>query len=114
MPPLWAMAAEYLKQLCPSIRKISLTFRVQLESRNANDADELHFGDGIEALEPVFARDALSGVEDVQFDLYIYHEYRGVEVPKDPITLEQMEDAIRVKLPKLHKRGIVRLLLNCN
>ena len=109
---IWAVVAESLSQLGPNIRETSLRFDLN-RSGDSTNGFQIRFGDGIEVLEPVFERDALSGVEDVQFGLYIDHLYRGDEVPKDPFTLEQMEDAIRVKLPKLHKRGIVHMRCRC-
>lgn len=109
IPSVWAVIAESLTQLCPRIRKIRLRFCVDLDSSNANNALEFHFEDGIEALEPVFERDALSGVEQVLIDLRIDHGYRGDEAPKAPITLEQIEEVIRLKLPQLHKRGKARV-----
>lgn len=104
----WGIFAGSLVQLCPSIREISLRLSFN-GSGNANDAPELHFGDGIEVLDAAFGRDALAGLKRVLFSLSTQLGYEGDEAPEAPVTLQQLEDVIGVKLPKLHKRGIALL-----
>lgn len=104
---IWAVFAETLAQLCPSIREIALPFKLYYSGHT--DGSRLHFGDGIEALDPVFERDALANLERVLFLLYIILPYKGDAAPVAPITKEQVEEAIQTKLPKLHKRGTSRV-----
>lgn len=106
----WAVIAECLAQVCPNIRDVSLLFYLTL-NEDVTDGLVIPFGDGLEALDPAFERDAFAGLKRVLFGLYFSHNSRGdnSEVPKPAITLEQTERVIHAKLPKLHKRGIIRV-----
>lgn len=115
----WAVFVETLTQLCPNIREIWVHFSLTLAG-NVNHGPQSQFGNGIEPLDPAFERDALAGLEDVLFKLSITFRYELDEssqfhrVDNVPITRAQVENAIQVKLPKLHKRGIARVEYNCS
>ena len=104
----WALISDHISHLCPAIRRIHLDLCFAGAAISFSGLKH-PFRHGVEALDPVFEQEALANLQHVGFGFEIYREYRGEKVPEAPITLEQVEDAIQAKLPKLYKRGIAHV-----
>lgn len=107
---IWAVIADSIAQLGPSIRDIYLRFPFRV-SRNAEDGFRPRFGNGIELLDPAFSRDTLTDLSNV---LFLVELEQCWENGLTPIPQKKLEDIIRMKLPELHKRVIPQVEFSYN
>lgn len=111
-PWFWATIAKHVSQLCPSIREIHFHLHLKFDDATIRDKHRRNiFGKGFIALEHALEREAFAKLQLVVFELDLHCRYKGDEPPKVPvpITREQVEEAIKTRLPKLHKRGIAQV-----